>query len=91
MKDHSRTDGLIADYCDGSFVKNHPYFQRNPNALQLVMYFDEVEICDALASHKGQHKLGKSSKHIPHSLLYHLLHLCMQVCFTTLLLTFDLN
>lgn len=34
------------------------YFQSNPNALQILLYFDEIEVCDALASHKGQHKLG---------------------------------
>jgi len=49
---------LIGDYCDASFIKNDPYFQDNENALQLVLYFDEVEVCDALASHRGQHKLG---------------------------------
>ena len=63
MKDHSRTDGLIGDYCDGSFVKSDPYFQANPNALQLLLYFDEVEVCDVLASHRGQHKLGNIVTH----------------------------
>ena len=61
MKNHGRTDGLIGDYCDGSFVKSHEYFQRNINVLQLIMYFDAVEACDVLASHKGQYKLGQSS------------------------------
>ena len=74
MKNHARTDGLIGDYCDGSFVKNHEYFRRNINALQLVMYFDEVEACDPLASHKGQHKLGQSNGildlRIPYCMLY---------------------
>ena len=58
QKVHTRTDGLIGDYCDGWFLKNDPYFQSNANALQLVLYFDEIEVWDALASHKGQHKLG---------------------------------
>ncbi len=30
----------------------------NPNALQLVAYFDEVEVCNPLAGHAGIHKLG---------------------------------
>lgn len=58
LKDHRRTDGLIGDYCDGSFIINHSYFQRTPNVLQLLIYFDEMEVCDPLASHKGVHKLG---------------------------------
>ena len=53
LKDHSRTESLIGDYWDGSFVKNDSYFQSNTNALQLFLYFDEVEVCDVLASHKG--------------------------------------
>ena len=41
-----------------ALFKNHLFFQSNANALQLLMYFDEIEVCDPLASHKGQHKLG---------------------------------
>ncbi|XP_065901791.1 uncharacterized protein [Dysidea avara] len=58
VKDNCRTDGLIGDYCYASFIRNDPYFQDNENALQLLLYFDEVEVCDALASHRGEHKLG---------------------------------
>lgn len=58
LKDHLRTDGLIGDYCDASFIRNDPYLQDNENALELVLYFDEVEVCDALASHRGERKLG---------------------------------
>ena len=56
--DHSRADNLIGDYCDGIFLKTDPYLQNNPNALQLLLYFDEVEVCHVLASHRGEQKLG---------------------------------
>jgi len=58
LKDHRRNDGLIGDYCDSSFIINHSYFQETPNALQLLMYYDEIEVYDPLASHIGVHKLG---------------------------------
>ena len=55
---HSRTDDYIADYCDGRLFKEHDFFQSNSNALQLVAYFDEVEVCNPLAGRAGIHKLG---------------------------------
>lgn len=58
LRDNKRCDGLIGDYCDGHFITGNSYFQDVPNALQLVMYYDEVETCDVLASHRGVHKLG---------------------------------
>ena len=58
LKVHTRTDGLIGDYGDGWFIKNDSYFQSNANALQLILYYDDIEVCDVLASHRGQHKLG---------------------------------
>ena len=52
-----RSDNYLADFCDGSLFKNHPFFQANPNGLQIVIYFDELEVCNPLGSHAGIHKL----------------------------------
>lgn len=71
LNDHTRSDGLLGDYCDGSFLKNHLYFQTNPNALQLLLYFDEIEVCDPLASHRGQHKLGNIKRQVYKTLFVH--------------------
>lgn len=57
---HNRTDEYIADFCDGKLYKTHELFQNEANALQLIAYFDEVEVCNPLAGHAGVHKLGKS-------------------------------
>ncbi len=60
MRGHSRTDEYIADFCDGDLFRNHNIFQHtNQNLLQLVMYFDEVEVCNPLGGHCGIHKLGE--------------------------------
>ena len=56
---HMRNDGLLSDYCDAAAYQTHPLFSKNPKALQLILYFDEVEICNALGSKVNKHKLGK--------------------------------
>ena len=57
-----RTDSYLADFCDGSFFKTHPLFQMYPDALQLILYYDELEVCNPLGSHSGIHKLGNLPK-----------------------------
>ena len=54
-------DDLIADYCDGDLFKSHDLFASHGNAIQLIIYYDEVEPCNTLASHSGIKKLGKFS------------------------------
>ena len=60
--DHSheriRTDDFIEDFCDGTVFKNHSLFSKDPYALQVVAYYDELELCNPLGSHVKQHKLG---------------------------------
>ena len=58
MQSHSRSDGYMGDYCDGELFRSIDFFQNNPNALQLIMYFDEVEVCNPLGAQRGIHKLG---------------------------------
>ena len=54
-----RSDNFLADFCDGSLFKSHSFFQVHPSGLQLIIYFDELEVCNPLGSHSGIHKLGK--------------------------------
>ena len=53
-----RTDGLIEDFCDATRFKCHPLFSVDTSALQIIAFYDEVEICNPLGSHVKQHKLG---------------------------------
>lgn len=50
-------EGILYDICDGQCFKNNPIFQEHPNALQIILYHDEVEICNPLGSHVGKHKI----------------------------------
>ena len=52
------SNGFIEDFCDGSVFKSHPLFSVDHLALQLIAYFDELELCNPLGSHVKQHKLG---------------------------------
>ena len=51
-------DELIEDYCDGVLFKQHPLFSRDPHALQVIAYFDELEVCNPLGTHVKRHKVG---------------------------------
>ena len=52
MRGHTRMDGLLGDYCDGSDFKQHLLFS------QILLYYDEVEVCNPLGSKVKLHKLG---------------------------------
>ena len=45
-------------FCDGSLYKTHPLFSVQPTALQVMLYFDELEVCNPLGSSAKVHKLG---------------------------------
>ncbi len=49
----------MQDYCDGKAFTTHPLFSVKKNAIQMFLYYDEVEICNPLGSKVKTHKLGK--------------------------------
>ena len=49
---------LLRDFCDGDRFKSHPLFRNDNNALQIVAYYDELEICNPLGAAAKVHKLG---------------------------------
>ena len=51
-------DNVLGDFCDGSFFQNHPLFSVDVHALQIVAYYDELEIVNPLGSFVKKHKLG---------------------------------
>ena len=38
------TNDFMYDICDGDFIRNSPFFQQNPKAIQAVLNTDDVEI-----------------------------------------------
>jgi hypothetical protein len=52
------TDMLLGDYCDGEKHKSHSVYMVDHSHLQLGIYFDELELCNPLASRRTKLKIG---------------------------------
>ena len=59
MRRHSRCDDFIEDFCDAEAYKEHPLFSKCDMALEIMFYYDDVEICNPIGSRTKIHKLGK--------------------------------
>ncbi len=60
MRGHSRNDSFLGDYCDGKAYKQHPLFSTTQDKpLEIMLYFDELEVCNPLGSKAKLHKVGK--------------------------------
>lgn len=59
MRGHQRSDDIMEDYCDSVKFKTHPLFSSNHKALQIILFFDECELCNPLGSFRKKHKLGE--------------------------------
>ena len=51
-------DQYLRDFCDGQVLQNHPLFTSSPTALQLLLYFDDLELCNPLGSKSRKHKIS---------------------------------
>ncbi len=52
---------MIGDYCDGEACKTHPLFSVDFQALQILLFYDDLEVVNPLGSHTKVHKLGEYS------------------------------
>lgn len=59
MNSHSLPDSKLGDYCDGELFLRSELFQADPCALQIQLFYDEVEVCNPIGSKAKKHKLGK--------------------------------
>lgn len=55
-KEHECTENVYRDYCCGSNFSQSEFLRNNPTAMQLQLYTDDFEPCDALKSKAGKHK-----------------------------------
>lgn len=58
---HKSKTALLQDYCDGKVFVAHPLFSLHSDALQIFLYFDELEVCNPLGSKAKIHKLGEKA------------------------------
>ena len=71
--DKGHKSQALMDYCDGTNFSSHPLFSIHSSALQIVFYYDDLEVCNPLGSKAKIHKLSK----FPHSTyVLHYTYLC---------------
>jgi len=58
LQDHTSSNGIMYDFCDGELYKNSNLFAGDQSAIQLCLNFDECEVVNALGSRRGIHKIG---------------------------------
>ena len=68
---HKSTDGLTRDYCDGKQFQKHPLSSVDSRALQIMVYYDDLETCNPLGSRATKHKLGNFKINISLSEISH--------------------
>ena len=57
---HCRRESVVLKYfCDGHVSSSHRLFSVHRNGLQILFYFDGIEVVNNLGSHKKVHKFGK--------------------------------
>ena len=59
MKGHKRNDSFCGDFCDSLTYKTHPLFSNDQNSLEIMVYYDDLEICNPIGSRATKHKLGR--------------------------------
>ena len=50
---------MLKDFCDGHVLNSHRLFSIHRNGLQILLYFDDIEVVNNLGSHQKVLKLGK--------------------------------
>lgn len=56
-RNHKCDNEKFVDFCCGSIYKNLDFFQRHPNALQIVIATDDFEVCSPLQSKATLYKI----------------------------------
>lgn len=58
LNPHFSTIGELKDFCDGAAYRSHPLFSSDHSALQIVAYYDELEVVNPIGSYISKRKLG---------------------------------
>ena len=56
---HESHDGILRDLCGGELIATHPIFAGNKRALQVIAYYDDVELANPIGYKAKKHKVGK--------------------------------
>ena len=53
---NGRSNGIIEDHRDSLSSHSHPLFGKDSSAIQFLLYYDKVELCNALGSSRKKTK-----------------------------------
>jgi len=48
---------VLESFCDGKIHATDSFFADNPDALQIHLYLDELELCNPIGAKRGKHKI----------------------------------
>ena len=51
--------GYLSDFCDGEGLSQNRLFSSHHRAIQIMFYYDDLEVANPLGSKRTKHKLGK--------------------------------
>ncbi|XP_071153109.1 uncharacterized protein [Mytilus edulis] len=58
MNNHKSTDGILRDFCDGNIYSTNQFFIDNPDALQIMLFFDEFTAVNPLGHQVKNYKIA---------------------------------
>ena len=68
---HQLIGNKLGDVCDGDMFREHPIFHQNPQAIQIVAYYDEMETANALGPKASKNnKLGVHALYNTNHIMY---------------------
>jgi len=79
FQSHTSGDHVLRDFCDGSFVSQNKIFRAHKDGLQLIFYYDDIEVANLLASKAEMHKLVAQSMHFILIKITRIILLCASV------------
>ena len=53
-----RSEGKFGDFIDGAVFSNHEVFFSDVQALQIILYYDDCDICNSAGSRVTEHKIA---------------------------------
>ena len=55
---HYSRDNIMRDFCDGNYIRGSEYFKANPEALQIILFYDDAEFCNPIGHRTRKHSMG---------------------------------
>ena len=53
-----RDDGKLGDFTDGVLFSNHEVFSSDAQALQIILCYDDCDLCNSAGSRVTKHKIA---------------------------------